>query len=205
LPEIRPDLFNQDDGDFDDRSDDKGVEPEAIAVGEVGGRVLTFVGLERDNGVFVYDVSNPSAPEYVTYIDSEANGNISPETIAFVPAADSTSGKAQILVAYEGDGNTVVYDVETVIPAGQRIVGTNQNDNLIGGDGSDTINGLNGDDTLIGGETDRDLADLIIGGNGSDSADGGAGNDLIYGMNGEDTLIGGLGATRWWARTARTC
>jgi len=38
----------------DSRSDDKGVEPESVVVGEVNGRPYAFVGLERDGG------SNPA-------------------------------------------------------------------------------------------------------------------------------------------------
>jgi alkaline phosphatase len=110
IAEIRPDLFNQDEGDIDDRSDDKGVEPEAIAAGEVNGRTYAFIGLERDNGIMVFDITDPSAPVFDQYIDSEANGNISPETIQFIPASESVTGAAQIAVAYEGDGNTVIYD-----------------------------------------------------------------------------------------------
>ena len=111
IAEIRPDLFNADDGEFDGRSDNKGVEPEAIATGEVDGRYFAFVGLERDNGIMVYDITDPRAPKFDQYIDSEANGNISPETIDFIPAVESATGQAQIAVAYEGDGNTVLFDV----------------------------------------------------------------------------------------------
>jgi hypothetical protein len=110
IAEIRPEQFNGQDGEFDNRSDDKGVEPEAVAAGEVDGRYYAFVGLERDNGIMVFDITNPSAPVFDQYIDSEANGNISPETIQFIPASESSTGEAQIAVAYEGDGNTVIYD-----------------------------------------------------------------------------------------------
>src|SRR6056297_305148 len=76
IAEIRPEQFNGQDGEFDNRSDDKGVEPEAIAAGEVDGRYYAFVGLERDNGIMVFDITDPSAPVFDQYIDSEANGNI---------------------------------------------------------------------------------------------------------------------------------
>ncbi|MEQ9696049.1 choice-of-anchor I family protein [Shimia sp. SDUM112013] len=199
VAQIRPELFNHSGGDFDGRSDNKGVEPEAVAVGQVGERTLLFVGLERDNGVVVMDVSNPAEPTYVTYIEGELQGNISPETIAFIPAEQSTSGQAQILVAYEGDGNTAIFDVETALESigtdgDDRLVGTDLNDQLNGADGRDTLNGGDGDDLLVGGTSDADLFDLIFAGAGNDTATGGAGNDLIFGMDGNDQLSGGVGA-----------
>ena len=110
IAEIRPDKFNQS-SSFDGRSDDKGVEPEAIAAGKVGDKTYAFVGLERDNGVFVVDISNPAEPEFVHYIDSEELGNLSPETIQFIAAEDSATGNAQIAVAYEVSGTTAIYDL----------------------------------------------------------------------------------------------
>ena len=53
---------NNDANDFDNRSDNKGPEPEGVAVGGVHGRTYAFVGLERIGGVMVYDVTDPSAP-----------------------------------------------------------------------------------------------------------------------------------------------
>nr|MBP6683675.1 hypothetical protein [Halioglobus sp.] len=42
----------------EDRSASKGCEPEAVDVGQYGGRTLLFVGSERCNAVGVYDVSS---------------------------------------------------------------------------------------------------------------------------------------------------
>jgi VCBS repeat-containing protein len=58
--------------------------------------------------------------------------------------------------------------------------GTNGNDIIDGGNGSDTIYGLGGDD-------------IIFGGNGGDTLDGGAGNDQLFGENGNENLYGGAG------------
>ena len=44
---------------FDDRSDNKGPEPEAITVGEIDGRTYAFIGLERTGGIVMYDVTDP--------------------------------------------------------------------------------------------------------------------------------------------------
>ncbi|GMG81357.1 hypothetical protein LNKW23_05700 [Paralimibaculum aggregatum] len=108
-----PERFNDDDGGLgQNRSDAKGPEPEALAVGEVDGRTYAFIGAERDSGVFVYNVSEPENAYLVDYIDGFGAGNIAPETIAFIPADESSSGKAQIAVAYEISGTTAVFDLD---------------------------------------------------------------------------------------------
>ncbi|WP_297772028.1 choice-of-anchor I family protein [uncultured Roseovarius sp.] len=180
IAEIRPELFNQDEGDVDDRSDDKGVEPEAVTVGLVEGTPYVFVGLERDNGIMIFDLSDPANPVFDHYIDSEANGNISPETIAFIPAEQSATGFAQIAVAYEGDGNTVIYDLDNL---GVDNSATGRTD------GDDTLAGLDGDDILGAGPGN----DLVNGGAGNDSLGGGFGDDVVRGGLGDDTIGGGLG------------
>jgi hypothetical protein len=54
----------------DTRSDDKGPEPEAVAVGEVDGKVYAFVGLERPGGIMIFDVSKPKSPRFVDYVNN---------------------------------------------------------------------------------------------------------------------------------------
>ena len=58
--------------------------------------------------------------------------------------------------------------------------GTNGDDVIDGGNGSDVIYGLDGDD-------------ILFGGNGGDTLDGGAGNDQLFGQNGNEHLVGGAG------------
>ncbi|MFC3612513.1 choice-of-anchor I family protein [Lutimaribacter marinistellae] len=199
IAEIRPDQFNADDGEFDGRSDDKGVEPEAVAVGMVEGRVMAFVGLERDNGIMVMDISNPAMPQYVGYIDGQANGHLSPETIDFISPEDSATGLAQIAVAYEGDGNTVIYNFDDVTrttgtDGADRLLGTEGDDFIFGLDGADVIDGFGGNDNIMAGETDMDLSDTVYAGAGDDTVDGGAGNDILNGMDGDDVLLGQTGS-----------
>jgi len=108
----------------DARSDDKGGEPEAVAVGQVGSRHYAFVGLERQGGIMIYDVSSPAAPQFQDYVnlaldETIAGGphtapgtyDISPEGVTFVPASDSPNGQALVLVANELSGTTTVYQV----------------------------------------------------------------------------------------------
>jgi hypothetical protein len=54
---------------IDNRSDDKGPEPEGIAVANLWGRDYVFVALERIGGVVVYDIENPRWPRFVQYIN----------------------------------------------------------------------------------------------------------------------------------------
>jgi hypothetical protein len=49
----------------DGRSDDKGVEPEGLAVATFGRDRYAFVGMERANLVAVYDVNNPRRPRFL--------------------------------------------------------------------------------------------------------------------------------------------
>jgi hypothetical protein len=48
----------------DDRADNKGTEPEGVAIAEFDGVRYAFVGSERSNFVAVYDLSRPTAPVF---------------------------------------------------------------------------------------------------------------------------------------------
>jgi VCBS repeat-containing protein len=69
------------------------------------------------------------------------------------------------------------------------VTGTNQNDNLVGTNGSDTINGRQGNDVIAG------LAgnDTIVAGNGNNTITDGDGNDTITAGNGNNTITAGNG------------
>ena len=106
---------------FDDRSDAKGPEPEGIAVGTIGSKTFAFIGLERMGGVLVYDITNPASPVRVDYLntrnewltnpatgDLAAIGDLGPEGLVFVPAAQSPNGKPLLIVGNEVSGTTAV-------------------------------------------------------------------------------------------------
>lgn len=69
------------------------------------------------------------------------------------------------------------------------VIGTNQDDSMIGAGGSQHYLGLNGQDTLSGGGG----RDCLEGGNGNDILDGGPGRDFLRGGHGDDELRGGTG------------
>ncbi|MCG9661047.1 choice-of-anchor I family protein [Vibrio mediterranei] len=61
---------NDNNNSADDRSDDKGVEPEAIEVANINGRHYAFIGLERHGGIMVYDVTEPAQALFITYVNN---------------------------------------------------------------------------------------------------------------------------------------
>ena len=123
----------------DNRSDDKGGEPEAIAVGEINGRMYAFIGLERSGDLFTYDVTNPFQAAFVAHYNNRdfstdfeldddldnpcdiaegmncdevaMSGDLGPESIKFVDAADSPNGNALLIVGNEVSGTVTVYQV----------------------------------------------------------------------------------------------
>lgn len=122
LAEIRPDRFNHDAGELEGRSDNKGPEPEAIALGAIGDDTYAFIGLERDNGIMVYNISKPAQSEFIGYIDAEAWGHVSPEVIKFIPASESATGKPQLAVAFEVSGTAALIDLDQLGSADHRLV-----------------------------------------------------------------------------------
>jgi hypothetical protein len=77
----------------------------------------------------VYNISNPHSPRFVQYIndrdfseDPEASagvsnsaaGDIGPESIAFIPAADSPNGMDLIAVGNEVSGSTAIYQINVI-------------------------------------------------------------------------------------------
>jgi hypothetical protein len=98
---------------LDDRSDNKGPEPEGVAIGRLGGKVYAFIGLERVGGVMVYDVTNPFAPSYVSYVNTRngISGDLGPEGIEFVPARLSPTRRPLLIVGNEISGTTAIFQV----------------------------------------------------------------------------------------------
>ena len=80
------------------------------------------MGLERIGGVMVFYITNPTQATYVDYVnernwdaegdDAEAGlGDMGAEGLTFVPAHESPSGVALLIVANEVSGSTTVYEV----------------------------------------------------------------------------------------------
>jgi DNA-binding beta-propeller fold protein YncE len=123
----------------DNRSDDKGGEPEAIDVGEIEGRIYAFISQERAGDLFVYDITNPFNTAFVTHynnrdftVDYEMDddladpcdsnegmdctqvnmaGDLGPESIKFIAASDSPTNNPLLIIGNEVSGTVTVYQV----------------------------------------------------------------------------------------------
>ena len=135
-------VFNagHDDNEAESRSDAKGVEPENLVIGEIAGRTLAFIGLERLSGVMAYDITDPAAPTYVSYFDNrdftvnlgeeiealedagasdadiaalvKSAGDLGPEGLDFIPASESPSGEALLVTGNEITGSTTIWTLD---------------------------------------------------------------------------------------------
>lgn len=109
---------DEDENEGDTRSDAKGPEPEALAIGEVGKNTYAFVGLERMSGVMVYNVTNPYNVEFVDYFynrglveGADITGDLAPEGMKFVAKEDSATGEALLIVGNEISGSVAVWQI----------------------------------------------------------------------------------------------
>lgn len=108
-----PSLFNSDStftaANFDTRSDNKGPEPEGLVIGVVNNRVYAFIGLERTGDVIVYEITNPTKPQFIEYINTPED--VAPEGLTFISAADSPTGKALLVTANEVSATLAVFEI----------------------------------------------------------------------------------------------
>lgn len=128
------DFFNSDNDNnnsFENRSDNKGPEPEGITIGTIEEKIYAFIGLERVGGVMMYDITNPSDPKFFQYFNNRnfvyengkfipvqkggktnsATGDLAPEGLTFIPAEDSPNGDPLLVVANEVSGTTTIYEI----------------------------------------------------------------------------------------------
>lgn len=125
---------NDEDDTFDNRSDDKGPEPEAITIVQFGNRTYVIVGLERVGGFMIFNISDLDKVEFVSYTNNRdfsvdfveenededlevvsdeamiAAGDLGPEGIEYVPASLSPTRRPLIIVANEVSGTTSIFE-----------------------------------------------------------------------------------------------
>jgi len=121
--------FNSDDWPpkMDDRSDDKGPEPECVDIGVMAdGTRLAFIGLERTGGIMTYDISTPANSVFQDFLNVRnwrvgetvnndeiaKNLNDGPESLVFIDAAKSPIGRELLLAATPLAGRVSAYTIE---------------------------------------------------------------------------------------------
>ena len=117
-----PDGFNStntSNDSFDARSDSRGVEPEAVAVAELLGIPVAFVGLERVGGIGVFCLADPADPKLVGYDNSrdfagdpnsDTAGDLGPESMVFIDA-----NEPMLAVAHQVSGSIAIYSIDAAL------------------------------------------------------------------------------------------
>ncbi|MCX6140403.1 MAG: esterase-like activity of phytase family protein [Candidatus Kapabacteria bacterium] len=110
---------------MDDRSDNKGPEPEGVTTGVINDSTYAFISCERIGHTFMFNVSDVTNPKYIDYINSRnfavtpnvtnvdngTVGDLGPEVIAFVPAIESPNNTDLLLAGNEISGTMSVFQV----------------------------------------------------------------------------------------------
>jgi hypothetical protein len=127
---------------FDDRSNEKGPEPEHVEAAKIENRYYAFVTLRRIGGIFVYDVSNPRRPKFQQWINNR-DFSVDPKQLPplpplipgiedntdffvncdsrdlqavfsiFVPAWKSPTHKPLLIVVNNFSGSTSIYQINS--------------------------------------------------------------------------------------------
>ncbi len=123
LSKEMPDDFNSTNDEnqsFDNRSDDKGAEPEAITTGVWRDSLYAFIGLERIGGVMVYNITDIKNPRYVMYFNNRdfsetdattnATGDLGPECVLFLDSTITPDKRHYIVTANEVSGTVSIFE-----------------------------------------------------------------------------------------------
>ena len=117
---VHGESFNNDEdvNEGDTRSDAKGAEPEALALGKIDDRMYAFIGLERMGGIMIYDITNPYRAEFVDYFfnrgtveDEDITGDLAPEGMKFISADKSPTNTPLLVVGNEISGSVAIWQV----------------------------------------------------------------------------------------------
>ena len=152
----------------DGRSDNKGCEPEAATVAHIGNQILAFIGLERQGGIMVYDVTDPPNSFFLGYftnrnfnanIESPAAGDLGIESIVYVKPADNLLNAHLLITGNEISGTTTVYLLS--LPSPPADCNTNNipdADDISSGTSTDcNSDGIPDECTLTGNDCDQNL------------------------------------------------
>lgn len=105
--------------DASSRADDKGGEPEGVAVGITGERRVAVLGLERFSALLFFDITNPAAPTLISWEQMQPleptplaqSKAWSPEGMVFVPSWQSPNGQPLLITSYEMSGTMTIHQI----------------------------------------------------------------------------------------------
>ncbi|MFD6857544.1 esterase-like activity of phytase family protein [Rhodococcus sp. NPDC060090] len=117
------------------RAESKGPEPEGLAITDIGGRPAVLVASERSNFVAVYDVSDPTAPEFVQTLPTTPG----PEGILPIPerellviASETDDAEARVRASLSVYGYGDAFAENAGIPSFPSIVSGDLDDVPLG-------------------------------------------------------------------------
>ncbi|XP_030843548.1 mesenchyme-specific cell surface glycoprotein-like [Strongylocentrotus purpuratus] len=110
---------------FDKRSDNQGPECESVEIGELGGRRIIFVGIDRTSAILVYSLeSGEVVPTFESVyraggrndtfqnlLDDRNLGDLDPDDLKFIPASASVTGVPMLMVTSSVSGTVSLYEV----------------------------------------------------------------------------------------------
>jgi len=114
------------------------------------------------------------------------------ETIVTWTATDkfgNTSSSLQTISVQTCGNDPLSYNLIVGSEEDDILIGTALSDLIFANGGDDIISGDKGNDCILAGDGD----DIIFGNQGNDHISGQGGNDIIKGQSGEDFVFGGLG------------
>ncbi|WP_066220518.1 choice-of-anchor I family protein [Formosa haliotis] len=114
-------LFNasNSNNNFKNRSDNKGPEPEGITVANIAGKFYAFITLERVGGFMTYDITDPSNPTFIKYINNRTIGDsegsdLGPEGIIYIAPEDNSLGTGLVVLSNEVSSTVSVYSLDNI-------------------------------------------------------------------------------------------
>jgi hypothetical protein len=189
------------------------IEPKALWL-DIEGTTWERKALERSVDGFRYSMTNFSYGEPIVFIFEMTGSNITYDWSTGLPKAgtlETITGYRNGELSYSITGfskplipSTTDF-LERILSGDDHLTASDENGNLFGYSGSDTMIGGSGADYLTGDiwnasdpGNDRlygyGSQDVLDGGGGRDYLDGGDEADVMRGGEGHDTLIGGTGA-----------
>jgi PKD repeat protein len=117
------------------RSDNKGPEPEGVALATINDTVYAFVSLERIGGILVYNITNPSNPQFIQYVNNRSTtsatiGDRGAEGIIYIPYTDSPIDTGLIIISNEVSSTISIYKVNHYFQP-DPVANFNVNNNII--------------------------------------------------------------------------